>query len=191
MLPTSPIQNAFAPLIGLPCWNVRPGQGSFLTLEFGNPHIEFREPREANHTRSAKIKKMYARRGVTPHGDWYLWTYCCYWNFFLNGQLVGDSQSEKGIQDTVQDLSGQKLTGVTVGHLPGRSVFEFDLGGRLTTRPYDKPYQEPSPQWMLFEPSGNVLTFRADGYYSYQPGDTGADQTEWLLLPPMRAAEEV
>jgi len=159
----SPIQDAFAPLIGLPCWNVKPGHGSFVTLEFGNPRIEFREPREAKHTRSVKVKKMYARRGVTLHGDWYLWIYCCYWNFFLNGEFIGDSQSEKGIQDTVRELNGQKLIGVTANHLPGRLVFEFDLGGRLTTRPYDKPYQEPRPQWMLFEPSGNVLAFRGDG----------------------------
>jgi hypothetical protein len=183
MTSDNPIQIAFRPVMGMPCWNVKPGQGSFLTLEFGQPRIEFREPREAKHSKSLKIKKLYARRGVILHGEWHLWIYCCYWNFFLNGQFIGDSNSEKGIQDTVRELNGQKLVGVVANHLPGRSVFEFDLGGRLTTRPYDKPYESPSPQWMLFEPSGNVVTFRADGQYSSQPGSTRHEQEEWHPLP--------
>lgn len=183
MLSDSPIQVAFGPVMGLPCWNVKPGQGSFITLEFGQPHIESREPREAKYAKSTKIKKQYARRGVILHGEWYLWIYCCYWNFFLNGQFIGDSRSEKGIQNAVRELNGQKLTGVVANHLLGHSVFEFDLGGRLTTRPYDKPYEAPSPQWMLFEPSGNVLSFRADGCYSSHPGGTPADKEEWHPLP--------
>ena len=187
MLSDSPIQVAFGPVLGSPCWNVKPGQGAFITLEFGQPQIDFREPREATHAKSPRIKKLYARRGVTLRGEWHLWIYCCYWNFFLNGQFIGDSQSEKGIQNSVRELNGQKLIGVVANHLPGRSVFEFDLGGRLTTRPYDKPYETPSPQWMLFEPSGNVLTFRADGYYSSHPGSTPADQEEWHPLSTLPA----
>ncbi|RIJ76775.1 hypothetical protein D1871_10435 [Nakamurella silvestris] len=29
----------FAPMIGLPCWLVRRGHGSFVTLEFGSPQL--------------------------------------------------------------------------------------------------------------------------------------------------------
>ena len=105
--------------------------------------------------------------------------YCCYWNFFLKGEFVGDSNSEKGIQNTIRELDGQKLVRVTANYLPGHTVFEFDLGGRLTARPYDKFYEEPSEQWLLFEPSGDVLTLRADGMYRHQSKHTRLDQQEW------------
>ena len=180
--PNNPIEATFSPLYGLPCWNVKPGHGSFLTLDFGEPRLEFREPREAEHSRSLKIKNLYARRLVTLHGDWHLWVYCCYWNFFLNGRFVGDSNSEKGIQKTVVELNGQKLVRATANQLPGHSVFEFDLGGRLTTRPYDKSYEGPSIQWMLFEPSGDVLSLRGDGLYSHQPGSTPPNEERWQSL---------
>lgn len=129
MAHVDPIEAAFGKIYGLPCWNVRPGHGSFLTLEFGQPHLTIREPCEAIHTESAKIKRIYARRKVVLHGDWYLWIYCCDWTFSLAGELVGDGESEQGIQDTVCEMDGQKLVRVMVNHPPGHSVFEFDLGG--------------------------------------------------------------
>ena len=182
-LPNNPVEAAFGPLYGLPCWNVKPGHGSFLTLEFGKPQLEFHEPRETKRPRSLKVRKHHARRRVIMHGEWHLWVYCCYWNFFLNGSLIGDSNSEKGIQRAVEELNGQKLVSVTANQLLGHSVFEFDLGGRLTTRPYDKTYQEPSTQWMLFEPSGDILSLRGDGLYSHQPGNTPPKEERWQLPP--------
>jgi hypothetical protein len=31
-------------ILGKPCWNVKRGHGSFLTLEFGQPHLVVWEP---------------------------------------------------------------------------------------------------------------------------------------------------
>ncbi len=39
------LAEAFAPVIGRPCWNVKQGFSNFLTLEFGNPSLVVREPR--------------------------------------------------------------------------------------------------------------------------------------------------
>lgn len=61
MTQPGPVAAAFRPLYGLPCWNVRPGQGSFLTLEFGTPHLEIIEPREARHTTSPRIRRGRSR----------------------------------------------------------------------------------------------------------------------------------
>lgn len=41
---TDPVGSVFAPLIGLPAWNVQKGQGSFLTFDFGAPHLSITEP---------------------------------------------------------------------------------------------------------------------------------------------------
>lgn len=62
-------------------------------------------------------------------------------------------------------LDGQKLVKVVVSKR-ARTEFTFDLGGILETRPYDRT----SPQWMLFEPGGKVLTLLASGRYRYQRG---------------------
>jgi hypothetical protein len=59
-----------------------------------------------------------------------------------------------------------------------RSVFEFDLGGRLETKPYDRT----SEQWLLYEPNGDVLAVRADRKYSYGPGDRHPSKVRWLTV---------
>jgi len=42
LVPISSIfQKLFGEVYGLPCWNVKPGYGSSLTLEFGQPHSMF------------------------------------------------------------------------------------------------------------------------------------------------------
>ena len=76
-------------------------------------------------------------------------------------------------------LNGQKLTAVNVVPAEGRSTFTFDLGGSLETWPYgDDPTTE---QWFIHG-STDVFAYRADGYYSQQPGDTSPDQERWLPL---------
>jgi hypothetical protein len=59
-----------------------------------------------------------------------------------------------------------------------RSYFEFDLGGRLETKPFDRTRE----QWLLYEPNGNVLSVRADKRYSYGSGDRQPNQERWLAI---------
>ena len=59
------------------------------------------------------------------------------------------------------------------------TTFEFDLGATLET----KPYNRKSEQWLFFEPSGTVLTLRADQKYSY--GNSSFNAQKWL---PIRGA---
>ena len=35
-------QKVFREIYGKPCWNVKPGYGSFFSREFGKPHLEVR-----------------------------------------------------------------------------------------------------------------------------------------------------
>ncbi|MCC2670401.1 MAG: hypothetical protein K0Q72_2872 [Armatimonadetes bacterium] len=176
------IESHFQPLIGLPCWNVKPGFGSYLTLEFGEPHLEIQEPRPAREGVSERVRKSLARRHVTTRGQWHLWIYCCRWSVITDGELVGDcaldSDSKEPIRRAAEELDGQKLIGVTIAATSGTCVFYFDLGSRLETVPYD----DQSEQWLLYQPGGMVLTFRGDGLYSHQPGDTPRDQEIWRPL---------
>lgn len=158
--------DSFRPLYGKPCWNARLGYGSSVTLEFGEPHLEIREPRRPNPSRSPAVQRLLARRRVFIHGEWHLWVYCCNWVVTPIGQRVGESTSARRMEEAMRELDGQALVQVDADLRRSRWYFEFDLGGRLETRPYgaaSKYYEGDNEQWLLYEPSGYVLTVRADG----------------------------
>lgn len=165
-----------SPVHGLPCWGVRPAYGSFLTLEFGNPRLEVREPFEARDLTSSRVRKHFARRHVSVRGEWRLWVYCCDWTVINSGKVIGDSSTSRRIGRAADELDGQRLSGVAFTHRGCRTTFEFDLGATLETKPYDRK----SEQWLFVEPSGTVLTLRADKKYSY--GNSSSDAEKWLPI---------
>jgi hypothetical protein len=175
------VHTSFEPLIGLPCWNVKPGYGSFLTLEFGEPELDIREPIHAPKCRQ-KVRKRLARRSVVVHGRWHLWIYCCEWQVITKGKVVGHSDlagsTKKWIKRAADELNGQKLTGFRIKPKRGSSTFEFDMGSSLQTKPYNKR----SNQWLLYEPDGRVLTYRADGRFSHHPGDLPPGEEVWRSI---------
>jgi hypothetical protein len=179
----NPIEAAFLPVYGLPCWNVRPGYGSFLTLEFGEPHLEVHEPRPSRAGASQRVNHFLARRHVFVHGEWHLWIYCCRWAVYRDGKRIGhsnlDGTSKRPIRRAAEELDGQKLVSVTVDPSRGASTFIFDLGARLDT----EPYEAESVQWLLYQPDGRVLTYRADGCYRRHPGNLPSAEELWLSLP--------
>ena len=165
----------------MPCWGVKRGYGSFLTLEFGRPQLSIREPYHTD-SKSRFLRKWAARRFIKVRGDWHLWIYCCDWGVFDGSCLVGDSSSRRRSDRAARYLNGQKLVNSRVVLRGMRTVFEFDLGGRLETKPYDRT----SEQWMLYEPNGNVLTVRADKHYTYGSGKRPPDRMRWLPIDQSR-----
>ena len=171
------IRSSLRRLYGLACWSVRRGHGSFLTLEFGRPHLRLREPYRSS-AKSKRVRAAAAARLATVHGDWHLWIYCCDWAVFEGERLVGDSRSKQSIDRAARFLDGQRLVKAWVVPRGMRSVFEFDLGGRLETKPCDRARE----QWLLYEPNGNVLAIRADRKYSYGPGERHPSAERWLAI---------
>ena len=88
------IEATFQPIYGLPCWNAKAGYGSFLTMEFGEPHLVIREPRSRPDS-SPRLQRLLARRLVTVRGEWHLWIYCCEWQVESGGRVIGDSSSTR------------------------------------------------------------------------------------------------
>lgn len=171
------VERVFRPVFGRPCWQVQQGYGSFLTLEFGQPHLKVRNPEAPQPGDSPKIRRMKERRIARVYGDWHLWIYCCDWKIVQDGKEAAHSESAGArIRRAARDLDGQMLQQVVVIPRDGKTQFRFDLGGTLYTWPTDRKQE----QWLLYEPSGQVLTMRGDGQYQYGPGDVNVD--EWHVL---------
>jgi hypothetical protein len=168
-------QKVFKAILGKPCWDVKPGHGSFLTMEFGEPHLEVREPITTRKGVTAKVREQLARRHVCARGEWHFWIMYCDWEVRCKGKRVGDSSTETKIRRAADFLDGQKLIRFSILPRTAQSIFVFDLGASLKTSPYDKG----SEQWMLFQPSKKVLVLRADGQYKYEPSETSSDEGTW------------
>jgi hypothetical protein len=168
-------QKVFRELYGEPCWNVRPGYGSFLTLEFGEPHLDVHEPTVASKDVSRKVRTVLARRNIFVYGEWQLRVASCAWEVLSNGKHVGNGSTKPSMRRAAELLDGQKLIGFSF--LPEKrwSVFEFDLGATLRTVPYDRKGE----QWLLHTPKQKVLTLRADRRYRYMRVDLPGDRGMW------------
>ncbi len=179
----NPISQAFEQIYGKPCWQAKQGHSSFLTFDFGDPILEIREPRELGYYLTPNKRSKFLRRSVTVRGQWHLWIYFCDWSLHLNGKQIARSYSaDWRIERAVGALNGQALTRVSVDPDHANFIFEFDLGGVLKTWPDEDKGRD---QWMLYEPSGYVLTVRGDGHYSHQLGNSPPAQTEWRPLPSL------
>jgi len=175
-----PLQQAFAPLIGLPAWCVQKGQGSFLTMEFGKPHLRIRQPMIASPNSSERVRRLLARRQVSPCGEWHLWIYCCHWRVIHEDkQIACNESSDLEIVEAARRIDGQLLLKVNADPSKGTSIFCFDLGAAIHTWPGDESDDE---QWMLYKTDGDVFTYRADGHYSLAPADERPADARWNSL---------
>jgi hypothetical protein len=177
-----PIGATFQPLYGKPCWNAKKGYSSFLTFEFGQPHVELSDKiRERPFRFSAKVSRTLRSRLAYVHGEWHLWIYCCAWSIALDGWRAAHGESrDLRIDRAVAALNGQALTRVSVNPADSSTVFEFDLGGTLRTWAYD----ETSEQWILFEPAGTTFTLGPRGRYRRVRSDAEPKRTRWRTLSP-------
>lgn len=115
-------------------------------------------------------------------GNFHLWIYCCHWTITLEDDFGAHSESSREeVAIALAHLRGQTLHAVSVSPKKGSSTFEFDLGGKLNTDPYEKPDREGNPyvNWMLFDNEKRVLVYRADGIYSDHPSNEA--NKEWLV----------
>jgi hypothetical protein len=162
MTPAQEIQDLFRPVIGQLVWNVRGGHGSFLTLEFGKPHLAVREPIEAKPERSARERRQLQRRRVHVVGDWHLWIQYGDWNVSVsNGSLESGSLGSSS-NECLLDLDGQRLVSVASGSLPNSWKFKFDLDGALEVWP-STAYEATDPLWSLHSWNGDIAALRSDG----------------------------
>ena len=170
------IDDIFSSVIGKFCWDAEQGYGSFLTFEFGEPHLDIWEMTRSKDGIREKL------RSVAVNGDWHLWIYLCDWKIYSHDTLKASSQSSKrDIMRAMGRLNGQILSHVEV-YPSCTTTLLFELGDRLETMPNVTEYGSDSELWLLYEHSGKVFTLRADQTYSYQPGNTPRNDESWQPL---------
>lgn len=174
------IQGSFHEIYGLPSWYVTKGEGSFVTLEFGQPHLKIWGPRLMR-TRIEGLTEKAERRLAVVRGEWQLWIYCCQWSLsHFDVQIAHGESSDHTINQALRLLNGQALTDVRIESV-ARTTFQFDLGCELSTWPasLDAYDGEPVDQWSFYKPDGTVVTLRGDDMVSDLPTDQEPTDRDW------------
>ena len=154
----------------LPCWGVRHGFGSFLTFNFGEPHLNIRE---ANPTAKLASRK---RRRVRVRGEFYIWIEQCEWYILVNGKEVAWSESDDAtISKAVYQLDSQKLQRILLDFEHGAASFIFESNGELSIQRYDD-FREKDSLWHLFSRNYAVSQL-AGGHLQYGPSDKTDSRT--------------
>ena len=139
-------------LVGTKAWAPWIGHGSFLTVEFGEPHEEA-VPAWGGHPARTRYR-----------GDWTLWVYCCMWR--VDGPDFIAAASE---DDRVQmEVGAWMLDGRTVTSLAVRSPgldLAVEFNGGLVLRTFaiysrEHAYEDSTTfpeHWYLWTPGGRVI----------------------------------
>jgi hypothetical protein len=160
------VDRSFQPLYGQLCWGLRYDRNLNLSMNFGKPSLHVREPFSTDSTSEA-VRRMASRRRVTVRGEWWLWLYCCYWRLTSGDlELATGSSSFRRIERATAQLDGQELVSVAVEPETGATRFAFDLGCVLHCRRFER--DTDAELWMLYKPSGYVLSVHGNGTFSHQ-----------------------
>lgn len=162
------IDRSFQSIYGHPCWGLHFDRRVNLSMNFGKPSLNIRQPFRTDSTSEA-VRRMASRRRVTVRGEWWLWMYCCFWRLTSNDlPLATSSSSLRRIQKAIALLDGQQLASVTVDPETGATRFGFDLGCVLHSRRFKRDSDDEL--WMLYKPSGYVLSVYRNGTFSHHRG---------------------
>ena len=161
MKPGQRLDDAFRPLIGQFVWSVRRGHGTFLTMEFGAPHLTVREPIAASPGASPKVKKNLSRRRVTVVGDWHLWIKHAEWEIHTASFSMRSQDAEfAATDDALNERDGQTLRSASAWTVLNACVLEFDLGAYLQIWPSQHVDDD---QWSIHEARGRIVSCRTGG----------------------------
>jgi len=165
------VAGVFEPLIGKWAWQVKRGYGSFLTMEFGNPHLEVREPRPVSADASRQVRDNFRRRRVTIVGDWHLWIQYCDWKVTTSNQSISSVETDNPymVDECLAELDGQVLSSVESQGRDPATVFRFDLGGMIQVS--SSPDQLEGHLWTLYRHKIGSFALTPDGQLHQEKGD--------------------
>ena len=149
------IANVFSPLLGEISWSVKLGHGSYVTIEFGQPHLHIREPIKT--TSGGRVGELLSQRKVSIVGDWHFWIQDTDWRA-TNGDKQCDSNSTSNeIEKVLSGIDGQRLVSAEVKS--GVLELNFDLGALISIFPSQEPDLD---LWTLYRFQSEHVSCRSD-----------------------------
>jgi hypothetical protein len=122
-----------------------------------------REPRK-NAARGSRWSVRH--RHVHLKGSHWLCIQPGFWRLELaEGLTVRSTSSAKAQDMACARLRGEKLANVAIDPASGRTVFSFDLGGRITVAARSKLDEEYDELWILHAPRHVAVAIHAMGLY--------------------------
>lgn len=180
------VQQVLQAFLGNACWQVRRGEGSFLTFEFGEVRTVTRKPIELPDHLPKKLAARLRRPGSYKHGEWHLWIYSCHWCITSRGkQLASSEATNESLGPILRRLSGRAIVDISID--PHTAATRFSFGKReasrldLATRP--RPGELTAKQWLLYTPERRVLVIRGTGEFDILPMDE-VQEEDWQSLCP-------
>lgn len=175
------VDDSFRTLYGHPCWGLHYDRTLNLSMNFGNPSLTIREPIRTT-SASKTAARILGRRNVTIRGEWWLWIYCCHWRLSTGElTLATGASSLRKIERAISELEGQQLASVAIDNETGATRFAFDLGMVLHCRRFNRTTD--SELWMLYTPSGYVLSVAGNGRIGHQRSRASEKRPGSILRP--------
>lgn len=141
------INKIIHPLLEMKAWGVSLGEGSFITIEFGN-------------------KIPIIGKNTRQHGEWHLWIYCCAWFIEKDGKILAASEDPKEKMNlAIRNLENRILKSLTLSPPAFETDIFFDKGIILHLFPV---HSEDLDHWYLYTPDGNVLTIGPGTNWSFK-----------------------
>ncbi len=155
--------------LALPSWEIRWDNQVGLTVNLGDPHLEYREPT----ARPSPRFQMAARRSVVPVGTHTLWVAAEVWRIHLaDGTDARRTSSARLCDIACARLSGERLATIAIDYSTGSTDFLFDLGGKVrAVAPRAWADDTDAELWSLTGPRKRWVGLYAGGRYSV--GHTG------------------
>ncbi len=150
---------------GLCCWNLQNVHGSWISLNFGKPHLVIEEPKP-----TSSSERRRELRNATLRGDYWLWLELCHWNITFKNKDIANSESDKTeIRKALSVIDGQILNKIEITANPVTTNFFFDLGGIIHTHQYDE--QDNDGLWHYYCDDGYVYSLLDNGKLEYGKGN--------------------
>jgi hypothetical protein len=148
------------------CWGCKRGYGSFLTIEFGEPHLRIRESLGQGEESETKRNGRLRERRVKVVGDWYLWIQDASWRLEVGPQTIESARFDATKLDGfLAMLDGQHLTNLEFEISRQEVHWSFDGDSDLFAWPDE---EAEGDCWSLFAFDGSMVSCRTDGTLAHK-----------------------
>ncbi len=118
------------------------GQGSFITMGFGN---------------DISVEMIVRhKKEINNRAEWYLWVYMCAWELKTGNQIIACNNDERDIiKKALKYIEKKKL--IKAEMLSDNYDMQFEFEDEISLH-LSSNLEEDLEQWMLFTPDNKVLT---------------------------------